>query len=99
MNFEIRTNIERERPFGDRLCVTFYGKREKEVLVCQPLTFCAIDPAINGLPAVKITPSEAQEIMDELWRNGIRPSEGSGSAGQLAAVQYHLEDMRKLVFR
>ena len=30
---------------------------------------------------------------------GIRPSEGSGSAGSLAATERHLHDMRALVFR
>lgn len=41
---------------------------------------------------------EAQTLMDELWRSGIRPTEGTGSAGSLAATQGHLEDMRRLVF-
>jgi hypothetical protein len=40
----------------------------------------------------------AQQLMDDLWRCGLRPSEGTGSAGALAAVKYHLEDMRKIVF-
>lgn len=39
----------------------------------------------------------AQKLIDDLWDCGLRPSEGSGSAGQLAAVQKHLEDMRKLL--
>lgn len=42
--------------------------------------------------------TEAQFLMDELWNCGLRPSEGSGSAGALAATQKHLDDMRKLVF-
>jgi|WetSurSiteA1Bulk_404760.scaffolds.fasta_scaffold173894_2 hypothetical protein len=40
----------------------------------------------------------SQKLMDMLWDTGIRPSAGSGSAGQLSSIQYHLEDMRKLVF-
>lgn len=39
-----------------------------------------------------------QVLMDDLWTCGIRPTEGQGSAGQLAAVQKHLEDMRRLAF-
>lgn len=42
--------------------------------------------------------SEAQRLMDELWLAGLRPSEGTGSAGALAATQAHLEDMRRLVW-
>lgn len=40
----------------------------------------------------------AQGLMDQLWDCGLRPTEGSGSAGSLAATQRHLEDMRRLVF-
>ena len=40
----------------------------------------------------------AQILMDELWRCGIRPTEGTGSAGSLAATERHLEDMRAIAF-
>lgn len=40
----------------------------------------------------------AQSLMDELWTCGLRPTDGSGSAGALAATQKHLDDMRTLVF-
>jgi hypothetical protein len=36
--------------------------------------------------------------MDDLWEAGIRPTEGTGSAGALKATQDHLTDMRKIVF-
>lgn len=49
--------------------------------------------------AMIVTPEEAQQFIDELWRVGIRPTEGAGSVGQLAAVKAHLEDMRTLVFK
>lgn len=42
--------------------------------------------------------SQAQELMDDLWRCGVRPTEGAGTAGSMAATQRHLEDMRELVF-
>lgn len=50
-------------------------------------------------PAFTLEPKAVQQLMDDLWRCGYRPSEGEGSAGQLASVKYHLEDMRKLVFK
>lgn len=43
--------------------------------------------------------NEAQVLMDDLWNCGIRPTEGTGSAGSLRATERHLEDMRKLVFK
>lgn len=54
--------------------------------------------AMRAEPFVVIDRVEAQTLMDTLWDCGLRPSEGMGSAGQLAAVKNHLEDMRRLVF-
>jgi hypothetical protein len=42
--------------------------------------------------------SAAQELMDRLWSCGIRPTQGSGSAGSLAATERHLADIRTLLF-
>lgn len=48
-------------------------------------------------PVMTLERHEGQRLMDELWQAGLRPSEGSGSAGAFAAVQHHLDDMRKIV--
>ncbi len=53
-----------------------------------------IDP--NPRALVRLQKDELQQLMDELWHVGIRPSEGTGSAGQLAATQKHLDDMRRV---
>jgi len=52
---------------------------------------------VLGEPSFHLTLEAAQRLMDELWRCGIRPTE-EGTAGQVAAMQAHLQDMRKLVF-
>jgi hypothetical protein len=59
----------------------------------------AIGHAIPQDSLIEIEDSTAQCLMDDLWMNGFRPSEGSGSAGSLKATQNHLEDMRTLVFK
>lgn len=56
-------------------------------------------PAQSIEPSFKMSYEDAQRFMDDLWECGLRPSEGTGSAGALAATQKHLEDMRKLVFK
>ncbi len=48
--------------------------------------------------AMRLSDCQAQELMDRLWAAGLRPTEGKGSAGALAATERHLEDMRRLVF-
>lgn len=49
-------------------------------------------------PSFRIGSTEAQELIDSLWSCGYRPSQGSGSAGSLAATERHLKDMQKLTF-
>lgn len=50
-------------------------------------------------PLFRLRKDEMQQLMDELWRVGLRPSEGSGSAGALAATERHLEDMRTIAMQ
>lgn len=49
-------------------------------------------------PSLSISMTDAQTLMDDLWQAGLRPTEGTGSAGSLAATERHLQDMRRLVF-
>jgi len=53
-----------------------------------------IDDGMMCDPTLRIEDSEAQELIDGLWAAGLRPSEGSGSAGSLKATENHLADMR-----
>jgi hypothetical protein len=39
----------------------------------------------------------AQRLMDSLWGCGLRPTEGSGSAGSLAATQAHLASLERIL--
>lgn len=57
------------------------------------------DGSFIAEPTIRVNVNSAQVLMDELWQCGLRPSEGSGSAGSLRATERHLEDMRKLVFK
>jgi hypothetical protein len=54
---------------------------------------CFVDPSL------KLTNLQAQALMDQLWQCGLRPTEGNGSAGSLAATERHLADMRAIVSR
>ncbi len=50
-------------------------------------------------PTVRISIEEAQALMDSLWDCGIRPTEGTGSAGAMRAVESHVSDLRKIAFK
>lgn len=69
--------------------------------VARPLIFEKMDRTqmtYPNDPAMSISMKDAQRLMDELWHCGLRPSEGSGSAGSLRATEKHLDDMRKIAF-
>lgn len=48
-------------------------------------------------PMLQIRSEQAQQLMDSLWAAGFRPVDGHGSAGQIGAIERHLNDMRALV--
>lgn len=69
------------------------------VQVCEQMTLSpplASDFAAPFEPALRLRVEEAQALMDELWGVGLRPSEGTGSAGSLAATERHLKDMQRI---
>lgn len=57
------------------------------------------DEAADGPAPLVLDTTDAQQLMDELWHCGLRPSEGTGSAGSLAATERHLADMRTVAFK
>lgn len=66
--------------------------------VAQPVEFKTEPLGGEGIPApaMQLSIQAAQQLMDELWQCGLRPSEGAGSAGSLAATEKHLADMQKI---
>ena len=56
------------------------------------------DVGIAHRPSFDVSMDAAQTLMDDLWRSGLRPTEGAGSAGALRAVEGHLADMRRIAF-
>ena len=96
--------IVRNEPwFGDKLNFLFSvletcGGVARRMIV-EPMRLRKAEPADEGFcaPTFTLTRDEALFLMDQLWEAGIRPTAGHGSAGQMAAVQHHLKDMRALV--
>lgn len=92
----------RDRIWGDRIHLRGRWIRGNTVSFWREAVWEQITPETDGIdkPApLAIDPTAAQVLMDSLWDCGLRPSEGSGSAGALAATQRHLEDLRHLVFK
>jgi hypothetical protein len=51
-------------------------------------------------PTLRFSRDVARSLMDALWYAGVRPTiDSAGESTALASTKYHLEDMRKLVFK
>ena len=50
-------------------------------------------------PLLAMRVDQAQVLMDDLWNAGIRPTEGSGSAGAMRAAEHHIADLRRVAFK
>lgn len=95
------THFYAQRSFGrGHIELAMCVERGNTVACATEVVFTQGDPdEMASVPTMLRIPEDAaQELMDCLWAVGIRPTEGSGSAGAMAATQKHLEDMRRLVF-
>lgn len=72
--------------------------RYKSLHVATNITMETREEGSEVMPLMRIDRTQAQQLMDDLWACGVRPVEGKGSAGQLAATERHLADMQKLTF-
>ena len=66
-----------------KVITSMIGETQREGTLCEPSAILKFQ--------------EAQVLMDDLWQAGLRPTEGTGSAGAMKAVENHLKDMRTLV--
>lgn len=88
-----------ERPmWGRDLRFVLFGCNGDGTVVTDYTIQKLEDRAIPHTAEKALTPLHAQQLMDQLWACGIRPSSGDGNVGAMAAVQEHLKDLRKLVF-
>ncbi len=80
--------------------ISLYARQITEgfgTVIASPIELIKYEPNTFAQPFAKIEIQSAQKLMDELWQCGLRPSEGTGSAGSLAATERHLKDMRAIV--
>lgn len=65
-------------------------------MVAEPVIMVMVEPGMRMNPMLMLGIQQAQQLMDELWQCGLRPTEGTGSAGSLAATERHLKDMQTI---
>ena len=94
----IRFSAERQ-VWSDSIALRIADITENKFAVAREIVFSEAQPNAITSPAIHLTQGEAQELANQLYAAGIHPEQAAGSAGQLGAVKYHLEDMRRLVFK
>lgn len=85
--------------FGNEVHLAWYAMSFDKLLCAQEVlpTLMPSDGVMN--PFLKLTQQDAQSLIDALYEAGMRPSSDcEPKKGELSAVRYHLEDMRRLVF-
>lgn len=98
MTRELRAHAE-PKWYSNSIALYFYEKaQDGKVSYVSNLVMTTAEEgqAIEPSDALTIPHETAQELMDSLWQCGLRPSEGSGSAGALKATENHLKDMQEL---
>ncbi len=78
----------------------FVGQKEHDgrMMIIHKITFG--EQQLDATGAVfSLSLDKAQVLMDDLWASGLRPTEGSGSAGSLRATEKHLKDMQQIAFQ
>lgn len=72
-----------------------YGPRD-EVFLGKHVEFVETSMQASHEPTFTLSRDEGQTLIDALWGVGLRPTEGIGSAGALAATQDHLKTLKEV---
>lgn len=92
--------MARRSDWKERVEIVLAWKGDGRTAVALPIQFSLIGPSEPiQEPTVELDFHAAQQLIDALWDCGLRPTEGTGSAGALAATERHLKDMQTIAFR
>jgi len=93
---EICANLN---PWSRDIEISVFSFSKDARFIAKPLVMEREEAGKYITPTALLTLRQAQQLVDELYRCGIRPSNGSGSAGSLAATEAQLKDMRTIAFK
>jgi len=100
----LQFHVERDLGFGpDSYLIHLYARLPdgRVALPEQSVILRKMSPEearnVRCEPILVVPKESLQILIDELWHLGIRPTEGHGSTGQLAATERHLEHTARLL--
>lgn len=95
----MRIRVERSDYMNRALFFAWSWHDDRNVRLLKPIEFEIVSSLEPSRPFMELENAEAQGLMDAMWQAGFRPKHEIEESSQIAAVRYHLEDMRALVFR
>ena len=98
VEFKMRASKSPISMLGDGVDLHAFQTGNGGHCVAEKLSFKETQRHEHVLPFCTLSKDEAQILMDDLWQTGLRPSEGTGSAGSLKATQNHLADLKTILF-
>lgn len=96
----MRCVASRDSGFSDTIAVhAAHQDARGELHAAMPAQFVPVPSGgVIAGPCLTLSRDAAQELMDTLWRCGVRPADAAASVGALEATQRHLADMRTVAF-
>ena len=82
---------------GVSISIQDRNKNNGRLSIVKELTLEEIPEGSMINETANISRESAQELMDDLYSIGIRPTDAAGTAGGMKATENHLNDMRKIV--
>lgn len=98
MNDQSKVHVEREI-WNENISIRLATKIGDNLHVAKPVMYERVELGAFIEPCLRLPFETAQKLMNELWHAGVRPAQSIGTEGQTSAIKYHLEDMRRLVFK
>lgn len=96
---KMRAGKDSFNPFSDKINLFYIENVGKQYSAADNLHMKTLGEDGCAPNFCTLSKSQAQLLMDDLWNCGLRPSEGTGSAGAMKAVQDHLADLKKILFK
>lgn len=90
-----------QQPWSDRIGLVLEGVRvggDRHLLQFELPSWEIVPEGGQVVPSLEFAREDLQKIVDALAAYGITPSVPAPQASELAAIKYHLEDMRRLAF-
>jgi hypothetical protein len=69
------------------------------ISAATPLVFSKVEKGcVVGAPSLTINRESAQQMMDDLYSFGFRPTEMKASVGQVEAMRAHISNLQRIAF-